>query len=220
MGNRSTIASVRVRSSALTVTTEGQPSELSEPTQFPAPYAVYLPFISNTSNEDTPSEDTPTMGTMVYSSRLRRYPYLTDLVGPYVTINWATDTSSTTGFVTYGLMGSEGERLHSRQAMREFLLSQKRYWNSGNDAGRYNAVYPNVDGKRDIPDFTLLVPDWIWRYYLETGDKALLEETYPAILATADYVRRHIAKDGPTEGLVTKLSVLALPSLRLGKLRL
>jgi alpha-L-rhamnosidase len=107
--------------------------------------------------------------------------------------------------ISYGLMASEGERLHSRQAIREFLLSQKRYWNSGNDAGRYNAVYPNVDGKRDIPDFTLLVPDWIWRYYQETGDKALLEETWPAIAATADYVRRNIAAGGPTEGLVTRL---------------
>ena len=108
--------------------------------------------------------------------------------------------------ISYGLMAGSGERLHSRQAMREFLLSQARYWNAGNDAGRYNAVYPNGDGKRDIPDFSLLVPDWIWRYYLETGDRDLLEEAYPAIAATADYVRRHIARDGPTQGLVTRLS--------------
>ena len=27
---------------------------------------------------------------------------------------------------------------------------------------------------RDIPDYTLMMPDWVWRYYEQTGDKALL----------------------------------------------
>src|SRR6476659_926000 len=34
-----------------------------------------------------------------YSSQLRRYTYLTDAVGPYATINWATDRSQTSGAV-------------------------------------------------------------------------------------------------------------------------
>ena len=88
-----------------------------------------------------------------------------------------------------------------RQAIREFLLSQARYWTTGNDAGRYNAVYPNGDGKRDIPDFTEVVPDWIWRYYLETGDTRMLEQTYDKLAATAGYIRRahrHLRPDpGP-----------------------
>jgi uncharacterized repeat protein (TIGR01451 family) len=37
-----------------------------------------------------------------YSSKLRRYPYLTDVVGGSATINWATDQSSTAGSVKYG----------------------------------------------------------------------------------------------------------------------
>lgn len=31
-----------------------------------------------------------------YSSALRRYPYLTDVVGSYTTIHWATDTPTAT----------------------------------------------------------------------------------------------------------------------------
>ena len=86
------------------------------------------------------------------------------------------------------------------------MLSQERYWRTGNDAGRYNAVYPNGDGKRDIPDFTEVVPDWIWRYYLETGDIAVLADTY-------DNLRRRPATSAGTspppvrrQGLVTKLT--------------
>ena len=37
-----------------------------------------------------------------YSSSLRRYPYLTDLVKRNVTVNWATTTSITSGTVRYG----------------------------------------------------------------------------------------------------------------------
>lgn len=108
--------------------------------------------------------------------------------------------------ISYGLMATEHDRVASRQAIREFMLSQERYWTSGNDVGRYNAVYPNGDGKRDIPDFTEVVPDWVWRYYLETGDVALLEERYDNLVAAADYVRRHIPTTGSTRGLVTQLT--------------
>ncbi|MDN5852734.1 MAG: alpha-L-rhamnosidase N-terminal domain-containing protein [Actinomycetia bacterium] len=108
--------------------------------------------------------------------------------------------------ISYALMASANERVATRQAIREFMASQERYWTDGDDAGRYNAVYPNGDGKRDIPDFTETVPNWIWRYYLETGDRALLADVYDNVAATADYVRRHIAATGPTEGLVTRLS--------------
>ncbi len=42
-----------------------------------------------------------------YDPKLRRYPYLTDLVNGHVAINWATDGSSTIGSVTYGRVGVE-----------------------------------------------------------------------------------------------------------------
>ena len=43
---------------------------------------------------------------------LRRYPYLTDVVGSYATINWGTDRSQTSGAVRYGRVGSEACTAH------------------------------------------------------------------------------------------------------------
>ncbi|MEV6303074.1 family 78 glycoside hydrolase catalytic domain [Actinoplanes sp. NPDC051861] len=109
--------------------------------------------------------------------------------------------------ISYATMQGFGERAATRKAIREFLASQKRHWSATvADTGRYNAVYPNGDGKRDIPDYSEMFVDWVWRWYEVTGDETLLAEAYPAILATAGYVRRHIPAAGPTAGLVTNLS--------------
>ncbi|MEU0153989.1 family 78 glycoside hydrolase catalytic domain [Micromonospora fulviviridis] len=108
--------------------------------------------------------------------------------------------------ISYATMGAFGERDATQQAIREFLRSATRYWTSGDDRGRYNAVYPNGDGKRDIPDYSLMFVDWVWRYWTETGDRTLLAEAYPAVRDTADYVLRHIPATGPTAGLVTELA--------------
>ncbi len=98
-----------------------------------------------------------------------------------------------------------GERAATRKAIREFLASQRRYWSGPNDSGRYNAVYPNGDGKRDIPDYSLRIAEWVWDYYLQTGDLELVEEAYPYIRATVDYAHGAIPGSGPTAGLVTDL---------------
>lgn len=108
--------------------------------------------------------------------------------------------------ISYATMGAFGERDATQQALREFLNSGRRFWTTGNDIGRYNAVYPNGDGKRDIPDYSLMFVDWVWRYYQESGDRQLLAEAFPSILGTVDYVLRHIPAEGPTAGLVTRLS--------------
>src|SRR4051794_21263059 len=55
------------------------------------------------------------------SPQLRRYPYLTDVVGPYATINWATDTSATVGIVKWGRVGSESCTAHSTVATKTTL---------------------------------------------------------------------------------------------------
>lgn len=93
-----------------------------------------------------------------------------------------------------------GERALTRQAIREFVRSHDRYWEG---EGRLNAVYPNGDGKRDIPDFTEAFPEWVWQYYRASGDRATLEAAYPVVRAVADYVADHV--DDET-GLVTRLS--------------
>ncbi len=41
-----------------------------------------------------------------YAPELRRYPYLTDVIQGYATVNWGTDTSGTSASVTWGPIGS------------------------------------------------------------------------------------------------------------------
>jgi alpha-L-rhamnosidase len=101
--------------------------------------------------------------------------------------------------VSLATMAGYGERRLTRKAIREFIASQARYWPDG----RLNAVYPNGDGARDIPDYTEMFPGWVWQYYLQSGDTATLKAAYPVMKAVADYVRRYV---DPSTGLVTKLA--------------
>lgn len=52
--------------------------------------------------------DEPAGRAVGYAPELRRYPYLTDVVDRYATVNWATDRSVTSGFVKWGRVGSDG----------------------------------------------------------------------------------------------------------------
>ena len=52
------------------------------------------------------------------ASSLRRYPYLTDLVGGAVTVNWATTTAVSAGSVAYGRSGTEACTAHTVAATR------------------------------------------------------------------------------------------------------
>ncbi len=55
---------------------------------------------------------------VAYSSHLRRYPYLTDVVSSFATINWGTDQFLSTGAVRYGVVGSESCTAHYAPATR------------------------------------------------------------------------------------------------------
>ena len=100
---------------------------------------------------------------------------------------------------SYATLLGSAERSTTRKAIREFIASQKRYWTDG----RLNAVYPNGDGARDIPDFTEMFPNWVYRYYLTTGDGALLAEAHDTVQNVAEYVWRYV---NATTGLVTNLA--------------
>ena len=52
---------------------------------------------------------------------LRRYPYLTDVVGSYATINWGTDRTQSSGAVRYGRVGSESCTAHYVPATKTAL---------------------------------------------------------------------------------------------------
>ncbi|MBN2164440.1 MAG: family 78 glycoside hydrolase catalytic domain [Pontiellaceae bacterium] len=95
------------------------------------------------------------------------------------------------------------ERALTQRTLVEFIQSMEQYWSDPANRGRMNAVYPNHDGARDIPDFTQAYPVWVWNYYMETGDRTFLETCYDRLKDIADYVYRHQNDD---TGLVTNLT--------------
>ena len=89
-----------------------------------------------------------------------------------------------------------GEQNLTWQALQDFAESQARYYTDGN----LNDVYPNGDGKRYGLDFTERYPEWVWQYYLETGDLATVTQLYPVLQRVANYVDSLV---DPHTGLVT-----------------
>src|SRR5688572_18732582 len=63
----------------------------------------------------------PSGAAAAYDVKLKRYPYLTDLVGTSVMVNWATDISATSAVVKYGLPGGTCDT-NSVTATRTFIL--------------------------------------------------------------------------------------------------
>lgn len=95
------------------------------------------------------------------------------------------------------------ERLLSRRQMHEFIASMEQFWwTPETNRGRINAVYPNNDRGRDIPDFTQAFLVWVWACYMETGDLPFLESQYDKLRAVAEYVYR---ARNPATGLITDL---------------
>src|SRR5687768_11135697 len=63
----------------------------------------------------------PSGASAAYDVKLKRYPYLTDLVGTSVMVNWATDISFTSGLVKYGPAGGTCDT-NVATATRTFIL--------------------------------------------------------------------------------------------------
>jgi alpha-L-rhamnosidase len=82
------------------------------------------------------------------------------------------------------VMRAYGEQNLSWQGLRDVARGQTRYWPDG----RVNAVYPNGDGARDYGTFTERYPEWLWRYYVATGDRRTAVLLYPSTRRVADYL--------------------------------
>jgi alpha-L-rhamnosidase len=95
-------------------------------------------------------------------------------------------------------MSIMGDRVMNLRVLNEFLDSQEQYWPDG----RLNAVYPNVDGARDIPDYTQSYLVWVWDYYMQTGNIEFLKTNYSKLKKIADYVNVY---KNDTTGLIHKL---------------
>ncbi len=83
------------------------------------------------------------------------------------------------------VMRTYGEQNLSWQGLRDMVRAQTRYWST---TGEVNEVYPNDDGPQDYPTFTALYPEWVWRYYLSTGDRATVVGLLPNLSLLSDYL--------------------------------
>ena len=109
---------------------------------------------------------------------------------------------------------SQLEDLSETALTKEFIdnliYSQQRWWIAGSPAqdstwGEINAIYPDNDGKRDIPDYTEMFPQLVWDYYLDTGDLETLAAAYPTMQNIATYVTDNTYSSGGAAGLVCQL---------------
>jgi alpha-L-rhamnosidase len=95
-------------------------------------------------------------------------------------------------------MAAFGEQNLTRKSLTEFAQSQKRYWPNG----AVNKIYPTGLGALDINESTEIYAEWVWEYWMHTGDRALLTTVYPVLQRIADYVERAVSR---STGLVTSL---------------
>ncbi len=95
-------------------------------------------------------------------------------------------------------MASLGEQNLTRKSLLEFAQSQARYWPNG----AVNKIYPTGLGALDINESTEVYPEWVWQYWMHTGDRALLGAVYGVLRRISDYVERAVSH---TTGLVTAL---------------
>ncbi len=95
-------------------------------------------------------------------------------------------------------MATLGEQNLTRKSLLEFAQSQARYWKNG----AVNKIYPTGLGALDINESTEVYPEWVWQYWLHTGDHALVASVYPALQRLSDYVARAVSSKN---GLVTSL---------------
>ncbi len=95
-------------------------------------------------------------------------------------------------------MAAFGEQNLTRKSLEEFAQSQRRYWPNG----AVNKIYPTGLGALDINESTEAYVEWVWQYWMHTGDRSLVESVYPVVRNVSEYVARAVA---PDTGLVTSL---------------
>jgi alpha-L-rhamnosidase len=83
-----------------------------------------------------------------------------------------------------GIMRAYGDQNMSWQGLRDVARGQARFW----PGGQVNAVYPNDDGARSYGTFTARYPEWVWRYYLSTGDTATALAHYTSTAKVAAWL--------------------------------
>ena len=89
-------------------------------------------------------------------------------------------------------MDAFGETNLTRKDLLEFAQSQARFWPNG----AINKIYPTALGAQEIPQGTAYYPEWVWQYWIHTGDKALLTALYPVVAKVSDFFWSNIGSNG------------------------
>jgi alpha-L-rhamnosidase len=97
------------------------------------------------------------------------------------------------------VMWVHGEQNLSWQGLRDMERAQARYWPT---SGQVNEIYPNDDGAQNYPSFTAFYPEWVWRYYLSTGDEATVTGLLPVLSFLSDWL---VGTIDPSTGLMSGL---------------
>jgi alpha-L-rhamnosidase len=93
-------------------------------------------------------------------------------------------------------MDAFGDSNMTRKSLLEFAQSQARFWPDGG----INKLYPTSLGAMQIPEGTAMYVDWVWEYWMHTGDRAALAAVYPAVDKVTEYFWR---ARNPATGLLT-----------------
>ena len=83
-----------------------------------------------------------------------------------------------------GVMRAYGDQNMTWQALRDVARGQARYWPDG----QVNAVYPNGDGARTFGTSTARYPEWLWRYYVSTGDRTTALAHYRSVAQAVSWL--------------------------------
>jgi alpha-L-rhamnosidase len=89
-------------------------------------------------------------------------------------------------------MDAFGETNLTRKDLLEFAQSQARFWPNG----AVNKIYPTALGAQQIPQATAYYLEWVWQYWIHTGDRALLTELYPVVAKVSDFFWSNIGSNG------------------------
>ncbi len=105
-------------------------------------------------------------------------------------------------------MDAFGETNLTRKDLLEFAQSQARYWPNG----AINKIYPTALGAQEIPQATAYYPEWVWQYWIHTGDRALLTTLYPVVVKVSDYFWSNIGSNGLVENIPGPTDVPQFPT--------
>jgi alpha-L-rhamnosidase len=89
-------------------------------------------------------------------------------------------------------MDAFGDTNLTRKDLLEFAQSQARFWPNG----AINKIYPTALGALEIPQATAYYPEWVWQYWMHTGDRALLTALFPVVAKVSDFFWSNIGSNG------------------------